>query len=130
LRDLGHSPRNSVKYRTFRPNAPHRLKVPQFAVIGGHPIQPAHTGVGRARRVAVAVMVATVAAQLMGDRSIWATLCFALCNTGEALLTAWLIERFFGAHFSLHNLRMVLGLAVLQLCALSQRNICQQRAPG
>ena len=60
--------------------------------------------------VAVAVMVATVAANLMGDRGIWAALSFALCNTGEALFAAWLIERFFGPHFSLHNLRMVLGL--------------------
>jgi PAS domain S-box-containing protein len=60
--------------------------------------------------VAVAVMVASAAASRMGDRSIWAALSFALCNTGEALLAAWLIERFFGPHFSLDNLRKVLGL--------------------
>jgi PAS domain S-box-containing protein len=60
--------------------------------------------------VAVAVTVATLAANLMGDRGIWAALSFALCNTGEALFTAWLIERFFGPHFSLHNLRNVFGL--------------------
>src|SRR5262245_27336449 len=56
--------------------------------------------------VAVAVMVTSVAALLMGDRSIWTALSFALCNTGEALLAAWLIERF-GPRF---NLRKVLGL--------------------
>jgi integral membrane sensor domain MASE1 len=60
--------------------------------------------------VAVAVMVASIAASLTGDRSIWAALSFALCNAGESLLTAWLIERFFGPHFSLDNLRKVLGL--------------------
>jgi hypothetical protein len=33
-----------------------------------------------------------------------------LCNTGEALLAAWLIERYFGSGFSLNRLRNVLGL--------------------
>jgi len=34
----------------------------------------------------------------------------ALCNAGEALLVAWLIERYFGSGFSLNRLRNVLGL--------------------
>ena len=60
--------------------------------------------------VAAAVMFASAAASLMGDRNVWAAMSFALCNTGEALLTAWLIERFFGPVFSLEKLRHVLGL--------------------
>src|SRR5215469_5112226 len=53
---------------------------------------------GRAARLPVAsgVMVATIIANLMGDRSIWGAAASALCNTAEALLAAWLIERYFG----------------------------------
>ena len=39
-------------------------------------------------------------------------MCFALCNAAEALLTAGMIERYFGAGFSLERLRSVLGLLV------------------
>jgi two-component sensor histidine kinase/integral membrane sensor domain MASE1 len=60
--------------------------------------------------VVVGTMVATVIASLMGGRNIWASATFALCNAGEALLTAWLIERYFGSPFSLDRLRNVLGL--------------------
>jgi PAS domain S-box-containing protein len=60
--------------------------------------------------VAVATMVATIIANLMGDRNVWAAVAFALCNAGEALLAAWLIERYFGSGFSLGRLRNVLGL--------------------
>ena len=67
---------------------------------------------GRNARLAVAsgAMVATIIANLMGDRSVWSTTAFALCNTGEALLAAWLIERHFGSRFTLNSLRNVLGL--------------------
>ena len=60
--------------------------------------------------VAIGTMAGTIVANLTGDRNIWAALAFALCNAGEALLTAWLIERYFGADFSLDRLRHVLGL--------------------
>jgi PAS domain S-box-containing protein len=62
--------------------------------------------------VVAAVMVATVAANLTGDRSVWSALAFALCNASEALLAAWLIERWCGPAFSLDSLRQVLGLLV------------------
>jgi PAS domain S-box-containing protein len=67
---------------------------------------------GRDARLPVAsgAMVATVIANLMGDRNVWSTTAFALCNTGEALLAAWLIERYFGSRFILNRLRNVLGL--------------------
>ena len=55
-------------------------------------------------------MAATVVANLLGDRNILGSIAFALCNAGEAILIAGLIERFFGSPFSLNTLRRVLGL--------------------
>ena len=60
--------------------------------------------------VAAGVMAATVAANLMGDRNIWASTAFALCNAAEALITAGLIQRYFGTGFRLDRLRQVLSL--------------------
>ena len=60
--------------------------------------------------VAAGVMAATVAANLMGDRNIWASAAFALCNAAEALITAGLIQRYFGTGFRLDRLRQVLSL--------------------
>ena len=55
-------------------------------------------------------MVATVAANLLGDRDISAATAFGLCNVAEALITAGLIEHYFRAGFSLDRLRCVIGL--------------------
>ena len=60
--------------------------------------------------VAAGVMAATVAANLMGDRDIWASAAFALCNAAEALITAGLIQYYFGTSFNLDRLRQVLSL--------------------
>ena len=60
--------------------------------------------------VAAGVMAATVTANLMGDRNIWASTAFALCNAAEALITAGLIQRYFGTGFRLDRLRQVLSL--------------------
>ena len=59
--------------------------------------------------VAAGVIAATLAANLMADRSIWSAMAFGLCNAGEALLVMWLIERWFGPAFTLDSLRRVLG---------------------
>jgi signal transduction histidine kinase len=69
---------------------------------------------GRGARwpVAAGTIAATVVANLMGDRNAVASIAFALCNAGEAVLIAWLIEHYFGADFSLGRLRHVLGLVV------------------
>ena len=65
----------------------------------------------RARRsVAVGTMAATIVANLLGDRNLASTVVFALSNAGEAVLTAWLIERYFGRGFNLGRLSHVLGL--------------------
>jgi PAS domain S-box-containing protein len=55
-------------------------------------------------------MIATIISGLMAARNIWISTALALCNTGEALLMAWLIERYFGSGFTRSRLRNVLGL--------------------
>jgi len=60
--------------------------------------------------VAFGVMAATIPANLMGDRNLPAAISFAVCNAAEALITAGLIYRYFGANFHLGRLRAVLGL--------------------
>jgi PAS domain S-box-containing protein len=62
--------------------------------------------------VITGVVAATFAANLGGDRNFASAIVFALCNAGEAMLAAWLIERQFGAHFSLDSFRRVVGLLV------------------
>src|SRR5262245_58817268 len=60
--------------------------------------------------VAVGVIGATVLANLLSDRNLGATLVFALCNAGEAIIFAWLLNQHFTAHFSLGSVRNVIGL--------------------
>ena len=60
--------------------------------------------------VAIGAAAATIVANLLGDRSFAGAVTFALCNAGEALLAAGLIERQFGSGFALDRLRHVLGL--------------------
>jgi PAS domain S-box-containing protein len=62
--------------------------------------------------VAVAVVAATIASGILIGRSLSLTITFAFFNTGEALLTAWLIERWFGRPFTLEAVRQVLGFVV------------------
>jgi len=60
--------------------------------------------------VVAGTMAATIAANLSGDRNLSSAFLFALCNAGEAVLTAWLIEHYLGADLRLSRLRNVLGL--------------------
>src|SRR5262249_49005224 len=60
--------------------------------------------------VAVAVVSANTVANLMGDRSIWSSSLFSLCDAGEALVGAWMIVRCIGSEFSVGRLCRVLGL--------------------
>jgi len=80
---------------------------------------------GRDARLPVAsgVMVATIIANLTGDRNIWSATVFALCNAGEALLTAWLIERYFGSGFSPDRLRHMLGLLAAAIVATAASGV-------
>jgi PAS domain S-box-containing protein len=67
---------------------------------------------GRRARLPVTAgtMVATIVANILGDRDTWSAVVFALCNAGEALFIAALIEFYFGSSFNLDRLRNVLGL--------------------
>jgi PAS domain S-box-containing protein len=62
--------------------------------------------------VAIGVAVATAAACMIFARSVWLTIIFVFLNSGEALLTPWLIERWFGREFKLENVSQVLGFLV------------------
>ena len=68
---------------------------------------------GRTARwpVVIGVIAANIPANLAGDRGVLSSTIFSLSNAGEALLVAWLIERYVGPDFSLGRLRHVLGLA-------------------
>jgi PAS domain S-box-containing protein len=67
-------------------------------------------GPGARIPVVMGTIGATIAANLMGDRTIAATISFALCNAAEAVIAAWLIHRNTRAPFNLDALRRVLGL--------------------
>jgi PAS domain S-box-containing protein len=60
--------------------------------------------------VVAGTIVATIVANLLGDRNVLSSIVFALCNAGEAVLAAGLIEHYFGSPFNLDRLRHVLGL--------------------
>jgi PAS domain S-box-containing protein len=74
---------------------------------------------GRDARLPVVggTMVATFIATLTGGQNVWGATVFALCDTGETLLTAWLIERYFGSDFNLDRLRGVLVLLAAAVAA-------------
>jgi PAS domain S-box-containing protein len=80
---------------------------------------------GRDARLPVVggVMVATIVANLMGDRNVWSATLFAFCNAGEALLAAWLIERYFGFPLSLDRLRNVQGLLAAAVVATAASGV-------
>ena len=66
---------------------------------------------GRSARlpVAIGVVAATIAANLMSDRNLWASIAKSGCAAGEALLTAWFVERWFRERFELDSLRRTIG---------------------
>ena len=61
--------------------------------------------------VVFGTVAATIAANLFGDRNVASAVLFGLCNAGEAVLAAWLIERNFGPDFRLNRPHNVIGLA-------------------
>ena len=73
--------------------------------------------------IAAGAMAATVVANLMGDRTLFSAVVFGLCNAGEALLTAWLIERYFGLGFNLSKLSHVLGIVMCAMVATAVSGI-------
>jgi PAS domain S-box-containing protein len=87
--------------------------------------------------VAVGVIGATVAANLLGDRSLATALAFGLCNAGEAVLTAWLVGRWAARPFRLDSLQRVfvflaaacIGAAVAAVGAALAMNLLHARVP-
>lgn len=73
--------------------------------------------------VAVGTMAATIVANLLGDRSLWSTVVFALSNAGEAVLTAWLVEHYLGRGFNLGRLSHVLGLVAAAIAGTAVSGI-------
>jgi PAS domain S-box-containing protein len=65
--------------------------------------------------VVIGVIAATFTANLTSDRTVWSASAFALCNAGEALLVAWLIERYVSRDFTLTRLRHVAGFLAAAL---------------
>jgi PAS domain S-box-containing protein len=80
---------------------------------------------GRGARwpVAIGVIAATIAANLTSDRTIWGSIAFALCNAGEAVLAAYLVERFGGRDFSLDRLRHVVWLLLAAIIGTATSGI-------
>jgi PAS domain S-box-containing protein len=80
---------------------------------------------GRSARLPVigGAMVATMAANLMSNRNAWGAVAFALCDAGEAMFAAWLIERHYGSDFNLDKLHNVLGLLVAAVAATAASGI-------
>jgi PAS domain S-box-containing protein len=66
-------------------------------------------GPGARWPVVAGAMAATIVANLLGDRTIWSAVIFAICNAGEAVIVAGLIQRYFGSAFNLDRLSHVLG---------------------
>jgi len=60
--------------------------------------------------VAAGVIAATVVVHLAIDDPLWAGVALGVSNATEALITAGLIEHYFGADFTLDRLRQVIGL--------------------
>jgi PAS domain S-box-containing protein len=73
--------------------------------------------------VILGVVVATVAANLLGDRNLGSAITFSICNAGEAVLAAALIARRFGQSFDLDSLSHVLGLLVAAVAATAASGI-------
>jgi len=59
--------------------------------------------------VVAGTMVATIVANLLGDRNVLSSIVFAICNAVEAVVAAGIVDRLFGSPFNLDRLRHVLG---------------------
>ena len=69
-------------------------------------------GTGARWPVAAGVTVATIVIHLLIADPLWAGTALGLSNAAEAVITAELIQRYFGANFSIDRVREVLGLYV------------------
>jgi PAS domain S-box-containing protein len=71
-------------------------------VVFGSSIRPA---------LVLGVVVGTVAANLLSDRGLWTSVFNGFCNAGEAVFTAWLLDKWFDRPFTFGDLSHVAGFA-------------------
>jgi PAS domain S-box-containing protein len=66
---------------------------------------------GRRAGVAVVagVLLGTIAANLLSDRTLTTSILKGVCNAGETVLVAWLLDRWFDRPFTFSDLRRVMG---------------------
>jgi PAS domain S-box-containing protein len=65
----------------------------------------------------IGVMIGTVAANVLSDRSLATAVFKGICNVTESVILAWLLERWFGRAFSFGDLRQVLGFLTATVLA-------------
>ena len=73
--------------------------------------------------VLAGVIVATVATHLIIRDPLWAGIALGLCNGAEALVTAGLIQHYFGAGFNLVRLRQIIALLAAAVAGTSMSGI-------
>lgn len=74
--------------------------------------------------VTAGLMAAVLAADLTAGRNVWGAVAVAVCNAGEALLIALLIDRHLGSGcFSLGRLHNVLGLLAAAVAAAAASGV-------
>jgi PAS domain S-box-containing protein len=75
---------------------------------------------GRRARLAlvIGVVVGTIAANILSDRSLLTSIFKGFCNAGEAVLLAWLVERWFGV-FTFGDPRRVMGFLAAASLAIA-----------
>src|SRR6516225_6627934 len=73
--------------------------------------------------VLAGVIVATVATHIIIRDPLWAGVAFGLCNGAEALITAGLIQYYFGPDFNLVRVRNVIGLLAAAVAGTSVSGI-------
>jgi PAS domain S-box-containing protein len=67
--------------------------------------------------LALGVIIGTVAANLLSDRLLLTSVFKGLCNAGEAVLVACLLERWFGRAFAFSDIRKVFGFLAAAVLA-------------
>ena len=70
--------------------------------------------------VIIGTTIATIVANVLGDRNLWGAVLFALCNAVEAVLAAWLIGHLFGADFRLGKVANVMGLIAAAIAGTAE----------
>ena len=73
--------------------------------------------------VLAGVIAATVATHIITNDPLWAGIALGLCNGAEALITAGLIQYYFGPDFNLVRVRNVIGLLAAAVAGTSVSGI-------